>query len=222
MTIETNVRDRARASLGTSASAIYARAAELLAQEGNGRRFAQLADIGCGTGSFLGFCQPYCDNYCGIDAVKYDSFPRDTQFLPVDLDSAIWPVEDNQFDASVSLETVEHLENPRAFFRQIARITRPGGLVIVTTPNQTSFLSKLTLLVKNEFNAFQERPGLYPGHRTALLPIDLQRIAIESGLANPQLTYSNTGRLPGFAAHWPSFLRGRLFSDNVLVWAHKR
>ncbi len=51
--------------------------------------------------------------------------------------------------------------------------------MIVTTPNQLSLLSKLTLVLKNEFNAFQA--GSYPAHLTALLEADLRRIGVECG-----------------------------------------
>jgi 2-polyprenyl-3-methyl-5-hydroxy-6-metoxy-1,4-benzoquinol methylase len=119
---------------------------------------------------------------------------------------------------TVSIETIEHLENPRAFFRELTRITRPGGLIVVTTPNQLSLLSKLTLVVKNQFNAFQD--GSYPAHRTALLEIDLRRIAAEVGLTDAQVQYTNSGRIPGMAWHWP-FVGGRAFSDNVAISTRK-
>ena len=65
-------------------------------------------------------------------------------------------------DAVVAVETIEHVENPRAFVRELTRLARPGGLVVVTTPNQLSLLSLLTLVTKGQFNAFEEAPGLYP------------------------------------------------------------
>lgn len=74
---------------------------------------------------------------------------------------------------------IEHLENPRAFIRVLVRLTKPGGWVFVTTPNQLSLLSQMTLMLKNQFNAFQEAPSLYPAHITALLEIDLIRITTE-------------------------------------------
>jgi 2-polyprenyl-3-methyl-5-hydroxy-6-metoxy-1,4-benzoquinol methylase len=218
--IETEVTERAKASRGTSNEPTYVAVAEVLREEGSGK-FARLADVGCGTGLFREHCSALCEKYCGVDVVRYDDFPADAQFMAADLDSAAWPLADDLFDATVSLETIEHLENPRAFFREMTRITRPGGLVIVTTPNQLSLLSKLTLVVKNEFTAFQERPGLYPAHRTALLETDLTRIAKESGLQGARIGYSNRGRIPGGALRWPTIFRGRAFSDNVMLIARK-
>jgi hypothetical protein len=88
-------------------------------------------------------------------------------------------------------------------------------------------LSKLSLVVKNEFVHFQERTGLYPGHISALLEIDLVRIYREVGLEGIRVRYSGAGRIPLSAAAWPGMLaarhgfRGRAFSDNVLVVGRK-
>ena len=130
---------------------------------------------------------------------------------------------DNYAEAVCSIETIEHLENPRTLIREIVRITAPGGIIIVTTPNQLSLLSKLTLLFKNQFNAFQESPGCYPAHITALLEIDLIRIATECQLSDIQIHYTNYGRIPGSNKSWPNSLgfKGRLFSDNVILLARK-
>jgi SAM-dependent methyltransferase len=153
-----------------------------------------------------------------IDAVHYDGLPADVTFLRADLDSARLPLDDGSMDVAVAVEVIEHLENPRAFVRELVRVTRPGGWVVVTTPNQLSALSLLTLLVKGRFSAFQERD--YPAHRTALLEIDLRRIAEECGLENVEVAYSRHGRAPLTARHYPAAVAGlhpRWFSDNLAL-----
>jgi len=42
---------------------------------------------------------------------------------------------DNRFDLVVSLEVLEHLPAPLAHLRELGRITRSGGLLLLTTPN---------------------------------------------------------------------------------------
>jgi SAM-dependent methyltransferase len=45
-----------------------------------------------------------------------------------------WPFLDQQFDAVVSLETIEHVPDPRGFLDEIARVSRPQAVVILSTP----------------------------------------------------------------------------------------
>src|SRR5262249_5249152 len=101
-------------------------------------------------------------------------------------------------------------------------ILRPGGTVVVTTPNQLSALSVLSLVVKHQFVAFQD--AHFPTHRTALLESDLHRAATESGLDPLEIAYSLCGRIPLTSRHYPSALAGvfpRRLSDNVMLIARK-
>jgi SAM-dependent methyltransferase len=50
-----------------------------------------------------------------------------------DVVAACYP--DNYFDMVVSLEVLEHLPVPLSHLRELARITRTGGLLLLTTPN---------------------------------------------------------------------------------------
>jgi 2-polyprenyl-3-methyl-5-hydroxy-6-metoxy-1,4-benzoquinol methylase len=215
VTVQRTAAEVAALSKGTSAGPILAAAVRVL--HARAGAIERLVDVGCGAGDLLRVVGLQPCSYVGVDLVRYERFPSDaTGFVAADLNSRI-PLEDGSADAVVSVETIEHLENPRAFMRELVRLTRPGGLVLVTTPNQLSSLSKLTLLVKNRFNAFTDRD--YPAHITALLETDLRRIAAECGLADIQVTFTDSGRIPGTPFNWPRTLglRGRWFSDNVLM-----
>ncbi|MWC26684.1 methyltransferase domain-containing protein [Paenibacillus sp. MMS18-CY102] len=65
------------------------------------------------------------------------------------------PFAGNTFDAVVSFETIEHVESGAAWIREAARVLRPGGLFIVSTPNRA---------VTNASNYFEEQP-FNPHHR---------------------------------------------------------
>ncbi|MBD1822052.1 class I SAM-dependent methyltransferase [Cyanobacteria bacterium FACHB-DQ100] len=215
-----NTITRAEQSLGISNVAIYQMVARALADCPHS---SVLLDVGCGAGNLKPFVSKFCDRYVGIDAVRYEGFPAGTEFIAQNLDEPMTQLEGGFADVVVSVETIEHLENPRAFYRELVRLTKPGGHIIVTTPNQLSLLSKLTLVLKDQFNAFQEAPGLYPAHITALLEIDLRRIAQECGLTDIQVEYSDRGRILFTSRNYPasSMFRGRLFSDNLLCIARR-
>lgn len=48
------------------------------------------------------------------------------------------PFEDDSFDAAVSFETLEHIENDRAFVAELRRVVRPGGYVLISSPNRAA------------------------------------------------------------------------------------
>jgi ubiquinone/menaquinone biosynthesis C-methylase UbiE len=63
-------------------------------------------------------------------------------FSKVDLNAALpWP--DESFEAVFSTEGIEHLENHFSFLREMCRVLKPGGLLVLTTPNITALRSRV-------------------------------------------------------------------------------
>jgi 2-polyprenyl-3-methyl-5-hydroxy-6-metoxy-1,4-benzoquinol methylase len=219
--VASDVETRARASLGVSDEALYRLVAHVLQERRV--RGAVLLDVGCGAGHLWSYVREQFARYVGVDAVRYQDFPSGADFYPVDLDTGRASLPDGCVDVVAAVETIEHLENPRAFMRELTRLVKPGGWVIVTTPNQLSLLSLLTLIIKRRFSAFQDVH--YPAHLTALLEVDLRRIAAECALTDVQINYSLRGRLVLTPWHYPRFL-ARLFpralSDNLLLIGRKQ
>jgi 2-polyprenyl-3-methyl-5-hydroxy-6-metoxy-1,4-benzoquinol methylase len=215
------VETRARRSEGTSDAAIYRMVAEALKDYHSGG--GVLLDAGCGAGQLWPYLRGRFERYVGLDAVRYEDFPQEAEFHQVDLDAGRAFLPEAFADVVASVETIEHLENPRAFMRELVRLVRPGGCVLVTTPNQLSLLSLLTLVCKGRFNAFQDVH--YPAHLTALLEVDLRRIANECGLCEITIGYSLSGRVVFTPWHYPKAL-SRLFpralSDNLWLLGRKR
>lgn len=221
MTSGLNAVDRALVSGGRSSEPIHELVkAGLSASE---LKRGVCVDVGCGTGELARQLASSFAHYVGADVIRHAGFPEDVPFVEVDLDRGRVGLDDSVADVVLCVETIEHVENPRALVRELTRLVRPGGFVLVTTPNQLSLHSKLGLVFRNEFPHFQEAEGLYPAHLTALLEIDLRRMLREVGLQNLEVLYSGSGRIPFTTGHWPNILsrrRGalaRTFSDNVLV-----
>jgi 2-polyprenyl-3-methyl-5-hydroxy-6-metoxy-1,4-benzoquinol methylase len=223
MTQDADVVRRALQSAGASAEPVLDMV--LGALDARGIAGGTLLDVGCGRGDLTHRLGDRFSRYVGADVVRHAGFPQHLEFVEVDLDRGKVALESHCADVVVSLETIEHVENPRGLVRELARLAKPGGWVLVTTPNQLSLASKLSLVFRNEFVAFQEAPGLYPAHITALVEKDLLRIAAENGLDDATVTFSASGRVPFTPLRWPravaranGFL-GRLLSDNVLLCA---
>jgi 2-polyprenyl-3-methyl-5-hydroxy-6-metoxy-1,4-benzoquinol methylase len=66
-------------------------------------------------------------------------------FERVNLDGPL-PWQDQTFDAVFSTEGIEHLENHFSFLREMRRILKPGGFLVLTTPNITALRSRVRFL----------------------------------------------------------------------------
>ena len=214
------VEQRARRSEGTSNEAILRMV--LRALDKRQIKGKCLVDVGCGQADLFDLVSPRFSRYIGVDAARYEHFPEGAEFRQLDLDTAQIPLPDGTADVVTAIEVIEHLENPRDLMRKMVRLAKAGGWIIVTTPNQLSFLSLLTLVTKHRFQAFQDVH--YPAHLTALLEVDLRRIASECGLTQVAIEYSHDSRIPLTAMHHPRLLSNnfpRWFSDNLLLIGRK-
>jgi len=210
------VEDRARQSRGISNDAVLEAVMRALSEREI--RGDCIVDVGCGEGNLHRLVRSRFGRYVGIDVVRYADFPSVAEFCILNLDTGRIPLPEGSADVVAALEVIEHLENPREFMRKLVRLAKPGGWIIVTTPNQLSLLSLLTLAVRHRFQAFQDVH--YPAHLTALLEVDLRRIATECHLTEIEIEYTLIGRIPLTDAHYPRFL-ARWFpcmlSENVLL-----
>ena len=63
------------------------------------------------------------------------------------------PYADNSFDLIVSLETIEHLDNPDKFLLELRRVIKPDGTIILSCPNDPYYYDRA-----NTSNPFLSRP----------------------------------------------------------------
>ncbi|RPI57166.1 MAG: methyltransferase domain-containing protein [Acidobacteria bacterium] len=215
--------DAAKRTKGTSSSTIYRLVLDTAARMID--KGCHLLEFGAGTGSLVRMLR--AAGFAHITAA--DILPR-----PNDLDGVSWiqrdlneplPAPDGAYDAVVSTEVIEHLENPRAVFRELGRVLRPGGHLLLTTPNQESVRSLLSLVVRGHYVDFLD--SSYPAHISAVLRMDLSRMCAEGGFEPPRFFYTDVGSLPA-APHmtWQQvsagLLRGRRFSDTLAMTSRKR
>jgi SAM-dependent methyltransferase len=72
----------------------------------------------------------------------------------VDLNHDALPYSSNRFALVTCVETIEHLEHYRETIRDIYRVLKPGGLVILSTPNVLNLRSRLHYLSSGFPNLF--------------------------------------------------------------------
>jgi SAM-dependent methyltransferase len=97
----------------------------------------RLLDVGCGNGQFLNKMHTRGWEVCGVDFdPKAVENARQLYKLDVRAGSlADQHFPDSSFDAVTANHVIEHLPDPVAFLGEARRIVKPGGCLIVTTPN---------------------------------------------------------------------------------------
>jgi len=102
----------------------------------------EVLDAGVGEGYGAAMLASTAASVVGVDieadvidhaATAYPS----VRFQTADLVSLPFP--DGSFDAVVSFQVIEHLQRPREFVSECARVLRPGGRLILSTPNRLTF-----------------------------------------------------------------------------------
>src|SRR4051794_36812515 len=141
-----------------------------------GRR-PRILDVGCGTGANLLMLSQYGDAE-GVD-VSEDAlaFCRERGLTNVKLGAAEkLPYDDDTFDLVTALDVVEHLDDDLAGLREMHRVLRPGGRVLLFVPT-FMFLWGLQDDVSN--------------HRRRYRLPELQSVLEQAGFEIERTTYAN-------------------------------
>lgn len=141
------------------------------AWEGGGR----VLDVGCGNGRFLSTMRTLGWEVEGVEFSEAGVNAARMSGLSVhhgDLASAAFP--DASFDLVTARHVIEHIPAPHAFIGEIARVLKPGGRLVVETPNSAA-------LGRQWFNTYWYANDV-PRHLFLFSPTNLERLAVAHGL----------------------------------------
>lgn len=130
-------------------------AIEMLRQATGGIGDGRLLDVGCGDGLFVA----ELDQQLGLgergwklSGVDYSAElvrraqARPYEFQQCNLEEGL-PFDDDTFDVVTAGELIEHLYNPDAFLAEVRRVLRPGGHVVLSTPNLQAWYNRALFLL---------------------------------------------------------------------------
>jgi SAM-dependent methyltransferase len=99
------------------------------------RRTLEILDAGCGTGINLDYLAEF-GNVTGADvsddAIEFCRKRGKQSVRKMDLTALEW--EDGRFDLVTVLDVIEHIERDEDAVRELVRVTRPRGHLLVTVP----------------------------------------------------------------------------------------
>jgi SAM-dependent methyltransferase len=181
-------------------------------------------DIGCGRGDLLRRVrdewQPAALH--GVDPIDWlaDDLRDDVQLhtVPAEEVAGLEPM-----DRVALVEVIEHLEAPWSVLRSAARLLRPGGVIVVTTPNLATLRNRLELALRGNLTSF--RPDHEP-HVSPALPHVISRILSEEDLDVEPARYAGADVISLTGGRtWPAGVCARypvLTSISVIVSARRR
>ncbi len=111
-----------------------------------------LLDAGCGrTTPVLRRFQGKVKRLIGADLVEFTDVPEGIETYNANL--AHLPLADASVDVIMSRSVFEHLDDPDAVYRELARVLRPGGRVVFLTANLWDYGTMVARLVPNRHHA---------------------------------------------------------------------
>jgi ubiquinone/menaquinone biosynthesis C-methylase UbiE len=192
---------------------IHDRVIELLRAEPRGA----LLDVGAGDGALAERLNRAGFEVTAVDLFTADFRPGDIEIRSANLNEGI-PFADGQFRVVVSTEVIEHLENPWLFVRELYRVTEPGGLVILSTPNLGSVYVRAWYALTGRLYNFMESSYRQIGHITPVYLWNLERMI--EGKFDMEIVTVNASPVPKTRLRLPT--RSRLFGQCVVVKLRRR
>lgn len=166
---------------------VQSRLEEIVAEFAPYRQTNRLLDIGCGAGNLLRAARKSGWDAQGVDvAVNAAKHVRELGFEVFcgELRDAHFPSA--HFDVITAAELLEHLPDPRAELKEIARLLRPGGLFWTTTPHSRGLAARV-LGMKWRCISPPEHLQLFSanGLKSLMLDVGFRDIRVQTTGSNP-------------------------------------
>jgi len=106
----------------------------------------KVLEIGTGSGYGIEIISPEADEFLTID--KFDTSAKEkikghdnVSFKQMNV-PPLTGLADNTFDFVITFQVIEHIKKDHEFVKEINRVLKPGGKLIVTTPNKTMSITR--------------------------------------------------------------------------------
>lgn len=136
----------------------------------------QALDFGSGQGAFS---QRLVDaglvvDICDLDTDQLKANVRNK--FRLDLNTCVISKEiPGKYDLIVAMEIIEHLKNPWKYLSDAVSLLNDNGLIVLSTPNISNFISRLRFFMRGTLLAY-EKADFAHGHITPLSFIQLENL----------------------------------------------
>ena len=152
-------------------------AEQLFFERHHGDSAGPILEIGCSVGHLMRYG---ADRKIGIDydlAALRDARKKEFDVALMDVQTGI-SFKDNTFSSIECQHVIEHVRNPLFLLQECCRVLKPGGKLVVVTPN----------VKKIGFNFYEDYSHISPFIRESL-----ERIAFDAGFSRHKAEYMTVG-----------------------------
>jgi 2-polyprenyl-3-methyl-5-hydroxy-6-metoxy-1,4-benzoquinol methylase len=139
----------------------HAKVREILSVLPRGR----LLDIAAGEGAMSAAAKEMGFDVSACDLQPGEFKAPGIECMGCDLDEGL-PFPDESFDCAVCIEAIEHLRDRYAFLAECARVLKPGGTLVLTTPNILNLAARGRFLASGFFPLFSRPVSEFDPHPT--------------------------------------------------------
>ncbi|MBK8954535.1 MAG: class I SAM-dependent methyltransferase [Saprospiraceae bacterium] len=116
-----------------------------------------ILEIGCGEGYGIKWLAPKASRYVALDKhipVNQKNFDQ-VEFIQTEV-PWLKGMDSNQFDVVICFQLIEHIQEDHILLSEIHRVLKPGGKLLMTTPNSSMTLSRNPYHIR-EYNTSEFR-----------------------------------------------------------------
>ena len=172
-----------------TAQGVHEKVAELVGKvfPDSSRKEANVLDLAAGQGALSQRLQDLGFGKITAWELEKEQFrPNGIKVEGFDLNKNFSEFTRERFDLITAVEIIEHLENPHHFLREISKLLKPKGYLVLSTPNIDSAVGRIQFLLNGEFRWFDQNAYEKWGHIQPLSNWQIEKIVTAAGLVTAE------------------------------------